>query len=158
MIVRFELGALKQAKWYEYASRFLFGGAVTVLTGLIAKKYGPVIGGLFLAFPAIFPATATLIEKHEREKKERAGLRGTKRARVAVGVDGAGAAIGSIGLVAFAAVTWQLVPRTATWLTLTIAVLAWFGVSVAVWFARKRYWLVRTRIVNRHTSRHQFVK
>ena len=28
---------------------------------------------LFLAFPAIFPASATLIEKHEKEKKEREG-------------------------------------------------------------------------------------
>jgi hypothetical protein len=34
----------------------------------------PVVGGLFLAFPAIFPASATLIEKHVRERKEKAGL------------------------------------------------------------------------------------
>ena len=49
-------------------------GAITVLTGLVAKKYGPVLGGLFLAFPAIFPASVTLIEKHEREKKKKAGI------------------------------------------------------------------------------------
>lgn len=36
---------------------------VTALAGVIAKHYGPVIGGLFFAFPAIFPASATLIEK-----------------------------------------------------------------------------------------------
>ena len=34
-----------------------------------AKRYGPGVAGLFLAFPAIFPAGATLIEKHEKEKK-----------------------------------------------------------------------------------------
>ena len=49
---------------------------MTVLAGVIAKKFGPVVGGLFLAFPAIFPASATLIEKHERERKERKGLKG----------------------------------------------------------------------------------
>jgi hypothetical protein len=30
--------------------------------GLLAKKFGSTVGGLFLAFPAIFPASATLIE------------------------------------------------------------------------------------------------
>ncbi len=54
----------------DYAIRFLFGGLITVAAGIIAKRFGPGIGGLFLAFPAIFPASATLIEKHEKEKKE----------------------------------------------------------------------------------------
>jgi hypothetical protein len=36
------------------------GGLVTVITGIVAKNWGPVIGGLFLAFPAIFPASATI--------------------------------------------------------------------------------------------------
>jgi Protein of unknown function (DUF3147) len=49
--------------------RFLFGGICTVGAGLIARRYGPGIGGLFLAFPAIFPASATLIQTHEKEKK-----------------------------------------------------------------------------------------
>ena len=45
-------------------------------TGIIAKKFGPGMGGLFLAFPAIFPARATLVEKHEKEKKQQAGMEG----------------------------------------------------------------------------------
>jgi hypothetical protein len=36
---------------------------MTAIPGWIASKYGPVVGGLFLAFPAIFPASATLVEK-----------------------------------------------------------------------------------------------
>ena len=48
----------------------VLGGVMTVVAGLIAARFGPVIGGLFLAFPAIFPATATLIEKHVLERKE----------------------------------------------------------------------------------------
>jgi hypothetical protein len=44
------------------------------MTGLIAKRFGPGIAGLFLAFPAIFSASATLIEKHEKLKKQSAGF------------------------------------------------------------------------------------
>jgi hypothetical protein len=97
--IDFDPSAITETKWYQYAVRFVFGGLVTLLAGLIAKRFGPVVGGLFLAFPAIFPASATLIEKHEREKKERKGLRGAQRASAAVSVDAAGAAMGSIGLV-----------------------------------------------------------
>jgi hypothetical protein len=32
--------------------RCLLGGAITVITGLIASHWGPVVEGLFLAFPA----------------------------------------------------------------------------------------------------------
>ena len=90
MIVNASLESLRQTKWHEYALRFFFGGAVTVMAGLIAKKFGPQIGGLFLAFPAIFPASATLIEKHEKQKKQKIGLEGTERGRLAAGVDAAG--------------------------------------------------------------------
>jgi hypothetical protein len=66
MIIQFKPSALRQTRWYEYLIRFGLGGAMTVVAGLIAARFGPVIGGLFLAFPAIFPASATLIEKHVR--------------------------------------------------------------------------------------------
>ena len=65
--------------------RFVFGGAITVGAGLLARKFGPAVGGLFLAFPAIFPASATLIEKHEREKKERKGSTGERRGNMLQG-------------------------------------------------------------------------
>jgi hypothetical protein len=48
---------------------------MTLITGLIAHAFGATIGGLFLAFPAIFPASASLIEKHEIEKKRKHELR-----------------------------------------------------------------------------------
>ena len=78
MIVQFKPSALRQTRWYEYLVRFVLGGAMTVVAGLIAARFGPVSGGLFLAFPAIFPASATLIEKHVRERKEKAGLQGAR--------------------------------------------------------------------------------
>src|ERR1700720_3542845 len=110
MRVHFDISALKATKWYEYALRFLFGGAITVITGVLAGHYGSVFGGLFLAFPAIFPASAALVEKHERQKKQRTGIKHTIRGRQVAGVDAAGAALGSLGLSAFAYLIWKLLP------------------------------------------------
>ena len=97
MKISLDLSALGKTKWFEYALRFAFGGSITVAAGLVAKKWGPGVGGLFLAFPAIFPASATLVEKHEKQEKQQHGLDGTNRGREA-----AGAEIGSIGLIGFA--------------------------------------------------------
>ena len=36
--------ALKEAKWWEWVIRFAFGGIITVITGIISKKYGPAFG------------------------------------------------------------------------------------------------------------------
>jgi hypothetical protein len=108
MIVQFKPSALGQTRWYEYLVRFVLGGAMTVVAGLIAARFGPVIGGLFLAFPAIFPASATLIEKHVRERKEKAGLPGARRGKEAAALDAAGAVLGSFGLAAFGLVIWLI--------------------------------------------------
>src|SRR6201982_3283441 len=106
MRIHFDISALKATKWYEYALRFLFGGAIAVITGVLARRYGPILGGLFLAFPAIFPASATLVEKHEREKKRKAGILKTKRGRQAAALDAYGAALGTIGLLGFGLIVW----------------------------------------------------
>ena len=138
MQIKVDLSGLGQTKWYEYAIRFLFGGLITAFAGIIAKKFGPGIGGLFLAFPAIFPASATLIEKHEKQKKEKKGLQGTQRGREAASIDAAGSAMGSIGLLVFALLVWQFLPRHSTWIVLMAATAAWLTVSVLIWHIRKR--------------------
>jgi hypothetical protein len=137
MRVKIGLSALRDTKWRDYAIRFLFGGLITVVAGIIAKALGPGVGGLFLAFPAIFPASATLIEKHEKQKKERQGVDGTLRARVAASIDAAGAAMGSLGLVVFAFVVWKLVSRHNHGLVLVAATASWLTVSVLLWTIRK---------------------
>ena len=76
MQIKVDLSVLGQTRWYEYAIRFIFGGLITAVAGIIAKKFGAGVGGLFLAFPAIFPASATLIEKHETQKKRGGGATG----------------------------------------------------------------------------------
>src|SRR5437868_6748751 len=110
MNVRIRPSALRDTRWHEYAIRFVLGGLATVGTGAIASLFGPETGGLFLAFPAIFCASATLIEKHERERKEQAGLRGTRRGKEAAAVDAAGADLGRFGLLTFGAAMWLLAP------------------------------------------------
>ena len=91
-----------------------------------------------LAFPAIFPASATLIEKHERQKKEKERLQGTQRGREAASIDAAGSAMGSIGLSVFALLVWQFLPRHSTWIVLTAATAAWLSVSLLIWHIRKQ--------------------
>lgn len=125
--------------------RFLFGGAVTAIVGIIGKEYGPAVAGLFLAFPAILPASATLIEKHERVKKRRAGFDGTRRGRAVASVYVAGTAMGSLGLLVFAAVAWKLMPILPAWAVITIAAVAWFAASVLIWRLRKSVCLRRLR-------------
>ena len=137
MRVKADFSTLGQGKFYEYALRFFFGGLITACAGVIAKEYGPGIGGLFLAFPAIFPASATLIEKHEKEKKEKLGLHGKERGIKAASIDAAGAAIGSIGLIVFGFIVSRFVLRHAPWMVLALATLAWLALSVILWKIRK---------------------
>ncbi len=138
MHIKVDPSVIGQTRWYEYAVRFLFGGLITAVAGIIAMKFGPAIGGLFLAFPAIFPASATLIEKHEKEKKEAQGLSGTRRGREAASIDAAGSAMGSVGLLVFALIVWQFASRYSTWMVLTGGTVAWLTVSVLIWYVRKR--------------------
>jgi Protein of unknown function (DUF3147) len=139
MIIKVDLSSVRSTTLGEYATRFVFGGVVTVLAGLIADKFGPSTGGLFLAFPAIFPAGASLIEKHQQEKKRRAGMNGKQRGRLASGVDAAGAAMGSLALMGFATVAWKLLPRYALWQTLVLAMALWVVVAISVLFTHKRW-------------------
>jgi hypothetical protein len=76
--------------------------------GAAGERIRSGFGGLFLAFPAIFPASATMVEKHEREKKREAGIFNSYRGRQAAALDARGAAIGSIGLACFAFAVWKL--------------------------------------------------
>ena len=129
--------SMRQTKWYECATRFVLGGAITVIAAFLAKKFGPGVGGLFLAFPAIFPASATLVEKHEAEKKAQRGLHGEKRGRDAAALDAAGAVMGSFGLGLFALLVWILLPDHSVGLTLFGAAVLWFVSSCCLWLVRE---------------------
>jgi uncharacterized membrane protein (GlpM family) len=144
-----------ESRWYEYVVRFIFGGCITAVAGLIAKHYGPVIGGLFLAFPAIFPATATLIEKHEKEKKKEQGKDGTIRARIAVGMDAIGTSIGAIALAVFAIIVWRELPRSSLPAVLISAMLAWIATACLGWMTREAL-RKRGRVLRQRASKRAY--
>ena len=136
-MIRMDFSSLKETKPHEYIIRFLFGGLCTVLAGLIGKRYGPGLGGLFLAFPAIFPAGVSLIESHEKERKEEHGLSGVKRGRLAASVDAKGASLGSLGLLSFAATLWIGLPQHNAYCMVTVATIVWSGISIFLWAIHK---------------------
>jgi hypothetical protein len=114
---------------FEYGLRFLAGGIAVSAFAMLGDT-------LFLAFPAIFPASATLIEKHVRERKEKAGLRGARRGKEAAALDAAGAALGSFGLAAFGLVIWLLIVRSPAW-ALALAAVSWLAVAMLAWQVRR---------------------
>lgn len=118
---------VEQTKPSEYLIRFAFGGVITAVVGIIGKAFGPVVAGLFLAFPAILPASLTLISKHDDRR--------------AAGADAVGAVMGSIGLIAFALVVWKGAAGLPAWALLALATAAWFALSFAIWwgFVRVRH-------------------
>jgi hypothetical protein len=134
MKIRVDTDGLQDTKWYEYALRFFFGGVMTVAAGIVAKQFGPTAGGLFLAFPAIFPAGATLIDKHEKEKKVRAGFQPGYRGKYAVALEAAGATMGAVGLMIFALLAFKLLSGDLpAAVALLSSALVWFIASMAIW-------------------------
>jgi hypothetical protein len=140
--IRISPSSLRQGRWHEYLIRFGLGGTATVFTGLVSSCYGASIGGLFLALPAIFCASATLIEKHEIRRKREAGFAGERRGQGAAALEAAGAALGALGMLAFASVFSLMVERSIL-VAFIGASLAWVVVSVAGWYVRAKMPTVR---------------
>lgn len=115
-----------------------FGGLITAIAGVIAKQFGPAVGGLFLAFPAIFPASATLMEKDESQKKEKRDYtapRAEGKPRVWTPLAQRwGASVCSCLLL----IVWHFIPNHRACAVLQIGTLVGLGVSVMMWMIRKR--------------------
>jgi hypothetical protein len=139
--VRFKLQttSLRETTAAEYARRFLFGGVVTVVATLIADRWGPVIGGLFLAFPGIFPAGVSLVEKHKIQREREVGKMGVAAARAEASVEAAGASAGAWGLAGFGLVVWKESGIRSLPVMLVCAGLAWVVVSGIVWMFRDKH-------------------
>ena len=115
-----DLAGLSKTSWSDHLVRFVFGGVVTVATGVIASQCGPTVGGLFLAFPAILPASLTLLTEHD----------GRRQAVHAA----AGSRLGAIALIAFAVAVSRLAERGAV-VSLLIATLVWIVLACLLWEA-----------------------
>ncbi|MER6068093.1 DUF3147 family protein [Streptomyces sp. NPDC001817] len=114
--VRLELRRAREMPRKDLLIRFFFGAGVSVLAAVVSKLAGPFVGGVFLAFPAILLASLTLVAKEE-------GLRSARD-------DARGAALGTIGLLAFALTTAVLLRHHSAWLALAVATSAWIVVSL----------------------------
>jgi hypothetical protein len=139
LVIKFNLKALAGTQWHEYAIRFSLGGALTMVTGWVASRYGPVIGGILLGLPVIFPASATLVEKHESDKKRAAGIPFTIRGRLAAALDARGAVLGALGGLVFAATVWQLLPTRGPLWALPLGLLGWITIATLLWYVRKHH-------------------
>jgi Protein of unknown function (DUF3147) len=135
--IEIDFSSLKDTKPSAYALRAVFGGLCTVVAGLIAHRYGAAVGGLFLAFPAIFPASASLIEDHEIEQKQKIGSDGRKRGRMAASLDATGASLGCLGLLGFAWVLWKLLPNKNGYVAISTGVIFWAFISCTLWMIRR---------------------
>lgn len=113
-----DLGKVRQISLGEYGIRFAFGFAVSVVAGIITKVAGARVGGLFLAFPAILPATLTLMEKKDGIAEAASDIRG--------------AAIGATAMIAFAGVAALLI-ETHPAPALVLALVAWIVVSIGLY-------------------------
>ncbi|MGX9394085.1 hypothetical protein ACWX0K_24130 (plasmid) [Nitrobacteraceae bacterium UC4446_H13] len=135
MQVHLSLSSLSNSRWYEYMIRFALGGAVTVLTGIMGSAWGASIGGLFLALPAIFCASATLIERHEIRRKRNVGGKGARRGREAAVLDAAGAALGSVAMIGFA-ITFRAMSSHGAVAAFVGASIAWILIAIGAWRLR----------------------
>ncbi|TXK33942.1 DUF3147 family protein [Nonomuraea sp. C10] len=114
--IRLRPSKLRETPVRGLVVRFVFGAFVSVVAGVVGHVWGPVAGGVFLAFPAILGATLTLIEEeeHRRDPAEQ---------------DARGAVLGATGMIAFAACVWALALRLPAPLVLGIATVVWAVVA-----------------------------
>ena len=117
--VGFEWSKIRSAKPKELGIRFAFGALVALLAGILGLLVGPKFGGLFLAFPAILPASLTLIEKKEGLTKAWS--------------DASGGILGAIGMLCFALTAMLLLPWNPL-AALLLALLIWIVVSTGLYF------------------------
>ena len=120
MIPHAELSGLKRVAVWEHALRFGFGGLVSVGAALVSHRWGPEIGGLLLAFPAILPASLTLVKEHDGRRQAASDARGAR--------------LGALALAGFALTALALANVEASAaLTLFGALAAWMALAVALW-------------------------
>jgi hypothetical protein len=99
--------------------RFVFGAATAAVAGSLSILFSPIVGGVFLAFPAILAASLTLIAEEEDTREAREDARG--------------AVIGALGLAAFAAIGVATFTRIAWPLALAAAFAGWVVVAIGVY-------------------------
>jgi len=122
--VRFDRDELRSVQPRDLAVRFAFGFGVSVAAGIVTLAFGSRTGGFFLAFPAILPASLTLIEKKEGRREAEGNA--------------VGAIIGAVALVAFALTAWALFTHIPGAAVEVIALAGWLIVSILLYLLIRR--------------------
>ncbi len=120
LIPSVEPAKVKTHTFGDYAIRFAFGALISLVAGLIGMALGPKAGGVLLGFPAILPASLTLIQK--REGKEQASI------------DSIGAVLGAFAMIVFAVVVALTATRWGPAVSVLVALLVWLAVAVGLYF------------------------
>jgi len=113
--VQLDLRPLLRPDWAQLAVRFAFGAAIATGAGLVGIRWGPRVGGVFLAFPAILPAALTLLERSK-------GVAQTE-------TDAVGAGLGAVAMLLFALVV-ALVGAPLGVLAVVLAAAAWTAAAL----------------------------
>lgn len=125
-----DLAKLRQVKPKDYAVRFAFGGAISVIAALLGQWVTPRFGGVFTAFPAILLASLTLIGKEQGQEQSAEDAEG--------GVLGA---IAFVGIAAFIAATLAYISGAVS---LLLALAIWLVVAAGLYLLCIKIGLPRT--------------
>lgn len=101
--------------------RFAFGAGISIAASIIGLGAGSRFGGIFLAFPAILPATLTLLEKENSKRTAKN--------------DVVGSVFGAAALIVFGLLTWLLVGARGAPIGLAAASLAWLATAVLLYLS-----------------------
>ena len=115
-----QLKRLREARPSGLLVRFAFGFVISVAAALLSMRFGNRFGGLFLAFPAILPASLTLIEKKHGDNP--------------ASINAMGAVLGGTALLAFATACAGLLTRVHSLLAIVLATAAWLLVATGLYF------------------------
>ena len=119
----------------DYLVRFAFGFVISAAAAIAGSVFGAKVGGVLLGFPAILPASLTLIERRDGRHEAK--------------TDATGAILGAVALIAFAAVAAVTLGKLPAVIALAAATATWLGVAFAlyvliVWLPRRRKRPART--------------
>ena len=124
-----DLGALEKHHLSDYVTRFVFGAGIAAAAAIVGTIFGVKVGGVLLGFPAVLPASLTLIER--------------RQGRGEAAVDAVAAILGSVALVAFALVAGLTLVRFSAVVALTLATATWVAVAGVLYVSI--LWLPRRR-------------
>lgn len=117
-VPKVDASALKDKSPKDFLVRFAFGATISLIAGLIGLKF-QLLSGVFLPFPALLPASLTLVERDAgRHQAE---------------IDAGGAIIGAFGLLSFAVVAMVAIKPLGAFPALGLATLTWVVVSLGLY-------------------------